>query len=174
MYSFYLQLEMKEIELDDDNDEESTERYPCWACQLKAYSDTWSHARRKRRMEMRQQALKKQKTEDSSSNDVVEPEVDNTELKEPEKNSDPLLVCTLLAREKGKIDDDSDELESEEESETNDQKMLRICLVFESGHGGKQSLETLRQYFVNKLNIREFFHKQNPSKPNKKKRKKKK
>lgn len=160
------------MELDTD-EEDDCEKYPSWACQIIACTDTWSHARRKRRMEMREESLKKQRLEDLNESEKIKLNTNCFELATDKTNTDPLLTCTLLAREKGKKNNDSKEFESDEEC-SSDEKMLRICLVFESGHGGKQSLETLRQYFVNKLNIREFFHKKNPSKPNKRKRKRKK
>ena len=165
---------MKEIQLDDEDQ-------PCWACQLVGYEDTWSHARRKRRMAMRQEALKKQRTENiKSDNEPNTSEIDQLKAVDEndknessdEKTVEPLLVCTLLVGEKDENDKSSSEEYSEED--TNNKKMLRICMLYESGTGGKLSLETLRQYLVNKLNIREYFHKQHPSKPNKKKRKKKK
>lgn len=167
-----LQIKIKEIQLDDDD-------YPCWACQLIGFNDTWSHARRKRRMAMRQEALKKQRIDNpDSSNEIDKLQSDESgsaesEIKSTESN-EPLLVCTLLVGEKSEHVDDSDDAEDDSEKDTNDENMLRICMLFESGTGGKLSLETLRQYLVNKLNIRDFFHKKNPSKPNKKKRKRKK
>lgn len=163
---------MKEIQIDEDD-------YPCWACQLVAVNDMWSHARRKRRMAMREDALKKQRlgNSDEMTEKLIAGSSESTiEESKTNGNDEPLLVCTLLAGGKGKNDDgddDNDDGDSEAENER-DEKILRICMLYESGHGGKQSLETLRQYLVNKLNIREFFHKQQPSKPNKRKRKKKK
>ncbi|XP_058803328.1 U6 small nuclear RNA (adenine-(43)-N(6))-methyltransferase [Phymastichus coffea] len=171
-----LKIKMKEIGLDDDDS-------PCWACQLTGYEDTWSHARRKRRMAKREEALKKQRLENINSVDSENLQIEHkveTDLEVEQQdeantqNEDPLLVCTLLVGEKG-LDNESDKYDSERESEnedSNNEKMLRICMIYESGCGGKLSLEMLRQYLVNKLNIREFFRKQQPSKPNKKKRKK--
>ncbi|XP_031778528.1 U6 small nuclear RNA (adenine-(43)-N(6))-methyltransferase [Nasonia vitripennis] len=168
-----LKIKIKEIQLADDD-------YPCWACQLIGYNDTWSHARRKRRMAMRQEALKKRRVDKSeSSNEIDKLQNDESESTESEiksvESNEPLLVCTLLVGEKSEhVDDSGDNDEDDSEEDTNNEKMLRICMLFESGTGGKLSLETLRQYLVNKLNIRDFFHKKNPSKPNKKKRKRKK
>lgn len=162
---------MKEIGLDDEDD-------PCWACQLTGYIDTWSHARRKRRMAMRQEVLKKQCLVNAESADTENLQMEQNEEQEEGsiRNTDPLLVCTLLVGEKS-LGGDSDEDDDENKSDTGElknEKMLRICMLYESGQGGKLSLETLRQYLVNKLNIRELFRKQQPSKPNKKKRKRKK
>lgn len=165
---------MKEIQIDDEN-------YPCWACQLIGYTDTWSHARRKRRLAMREEAMKKQCVENPESGSQDEkllhqlaPAAENEVI--ISENAKPLLVCTLIVDEKNINNEESSEdidADSNKE-ELIDKKILRICMLFESGSGGKLSLETLRQYLVNKLNIREFFHKQQPSKPNKKKRKRKK
>ncbi|KAJ8679916.1 hypothetical protein QAD02_015703 [Eretmocerus hayati] len=162
-----LQIQMKEIEFDDDDQ-------ACWAAQLIGHKDTWSHSRRKRRQAIRAEAIKKQKLENSESHDEIETLTADPEPLEktstPIQNSDPLLVCTLIAGEKND-NDDRDESGTSSDEESNEEKMLGICLLFESGHGGKLSLETLRQYLVNKLDIREFFHKQRASKPNRKKRK---
>lgn len=169
----FLQVEMKEIDLGDDDD-------PCWACQLTASSNTWTHARRKRRMAMHQEALKRQCIENSESGIKTEklqadqPEIAECGDKSTEK-TEPLLVCTLIVGEKNESEDEDDSEEDDEEAPAaGDKKMLGICMLFESGHGGKLSLETLRQYLVNKLNIREFFQNQNPSRASKKKKKKKK
>ncbi|XP_014212284.1 U6 small nuclear RNA (adenine-(43)-N(6))-methyltransferase [Copidosoma floridanum] len=166
-----LQIEIKEIELDDDD---------CWACQLKSYSDTWTHARRKRRMFMCGTPLKKQCLDESANLNNATKSSKGTDL-ELTKNEvtaidtkEPILVCTLLVGEKYENDKEDENKDDSESDSTINKKMLRICMVFESGTGGKLNLETLRQYLVNKLNIREFFRKQQPSKPNKKKRREKK
>jgi hypothetical protein len=157
---YLFQINMQEIEFKDD--------YPCWACQLKSYCDTWTHARRKRRMNMRQEALKKQCIRSSESNNEIEElELNQSELiqhaDKSKHSNEPLLICTLVIGENSEICDNNEKVE--------DMKIFKICMVFESGYGGKLSLETLRQYLINKLDIQNFLQKQNPNKPNKKKRK---
>lgn len=45
-----------------------------------------------------------------------------------------------------------------------DNSQFKISLIFESGSGGRNALESFRQFLVNKLNVREYFQKQFKSK----------
>ncbi|XP_011506409.1 PREDICTED: methyltransferase-like protein 16 homolog [Ceratosolen solmsi marchali] len=156
-----LNIKIKEIEFSAD--------YPCWACKLKGHYDTWTHARRKRRMIKRQEALKKSCIENSEFNNEMESAQFNRSGPTPPneddgtKSAEPLLICTLVVGENSET--------SESNEKNDDTKIFKICMIYESGCGGKVSLETLRQYIINKLKIRDFWQKQNSSKPNKRKRK---
>lgn len=89
----------------------------------------------------------------NTSKNIVE-EQTIKELQETVKK-EPLLICNFFA-----------EL-IEHEAKNND---VKIFMVLEKGTGGKNALETFRQYLINKLDIREYFQKSH-EKPNKKKRK---
>ncbi|XP_034188511.2 U6 small nuclear RNA (adenine-(43)-N(6))-methyltransferase [Osmia lignaria lignaria] len=145
-----------------------------WSCQLIAENDTWSHARRKRRLAQRQ--MNKSRDHDredtNTSNDLtkncseelienntkdnttaqkqVQLSAENVDMKEP------LLICSFFV-----------EPIEHEEPENDD---LKISMIFEKGTGGINALETFKQYLINKLDVREYFQKQ-CARPNKKKRK---
>ncbi|XP_046621903.1 U6 small nuclear RNA (adenine-(43)-N(6))-methyltransferase isoform X1 [Neodiprion virginianus] len=143
-----------------------------WCCQLMADEDTWSHGRRKRRM-MANQSLpskrpcpdifsendsEKQEALDASFGDDSEREEKTTALPngvntQPVKGS--FLICDLVV---GEIEPNDNE------------KKLKISMIFESGSGGRNALETLRQYFINKLNVREFIKAQSSVKNKQRKR----
>ena len=157
---------MKSIEIKD-------QCQPCWACQVTAYENTWTHSRRKRRMATKINLLTKIPRLINSSLDKKIKEskdslITDSYLKEEigTVNNNPLLICSVLVSEISQEDEDSND-------EIIDNKVIRICLIFESGHGGKLTLETLRQYLVNKLNVREYFCKQKFKKVNKKREKRK-
>lgn len=143
-----------------------------WSCQLIAENDTWSHARRKRRLAQRQ--MNRSDTSDAentdatsvtqsrSSSEVIKASSGDTNeqrqvLPPTEGSKDPLLVCNFFV----------ELIEQEEESENDD---VKISMVFEKGRGGRNALETFKQYLINKLDVRQHFQKQ-CARPNKKKRK---
>jgi len=85
---------------------------------------------------------------------------------EHEKSSDkkilecvPILTCKLLV-----------EIASCEETIVQDD-VFRIWMIFENGSGGLDALQSLRQYLINKLDVREKIV--NPSKSIKKRKGKK-
>ncbi|CAK9809465.1 RNA N6-adenosine-methyltransferase METTL16 [Anthophora plagiata] len=146
-----------------------------WSCQLIAENDTWTHARRKRRLAKR---LRKQSNDyDAESTVTTNKAVESSVQKSIEDNSgnidkqytdatsteksiakEPLLICNFFV-----------EVIEHEESENDD---IKISIVFEKGSGGKNALETFRQYLINKLNIREYFQKQHANKKKRKRLKK--
>ena len=69
------------------------------------------------------------------------------------------LKCHVLLQET--------EPDSEDEAELKEE--LQLSFVFEDGTGGKQAQETLKQYIINRLNIREHILKSNPKKRKRKK-----
>ncbi|XP_024941778.1 U6 small nuclear RNA (adenine-(43)-N(6))-methyltransferase isoform X2 [Cephus cinctus] len=164
-----------------------------WACRLTCYKDTWSHARKKRRMVKAQETNAKKictaestaqtqlKTSDSGkivseadlpnitsdkNNDSVNVNEEPSTLVDSSsktESADPLLVCSLLLTEM-----------KNENEECNTEETKRLCMrmIYEKGHGGKNSLEMFRQYLINKLNVREYLQKQGSSKASKRKKKK--
>ncbi|XP_023288443.1 U6 small nuclear RNA (adenine-(43)-N(6))-methyltransferase-like [Orussus abietinus] len=146
-----------------------------WGCRITTYEDTWTHARRRRRMAIRSKDAKtSDEPRSTNTTDRVEIE-DSLDRKTPtpqevsdlgtnnntvpnlqldikcpsmSKNSteEPFLICCLFINE---MDGTSDE-ENSSESEKSD---FKLSLIFESGRGGKNALQTLRQYLINKLNI---------------------
>ncbi|XP_624889.3 U6 small nuclear RNA (adenine-(43)-N(6))-methyltransferase [Apis mellifera] len=158
-----LNVQIKELNLPIDN-------FNGWSCQLIAENDTWSHARRKRRLAQRLmnqfidhntkcitttnniEHSTKKLMKNTSKNIIEEQtikELQETVIKEP------LLICNFFV-----------EL-IEHEAKNND---VKIFMILEKGTGGKNALETFRQYLINKLDIREYFQKSH-ERPNKKKRK---
>lgn len=143
-----------------------------WTCRLKAYEDTWSHARRKRRMAQRQEeCAKKSRVEisvaaKSDKNCTEGNEVGETESCCLVRATNPLLECGMIVGE-------FEENEAGEESE--DGTLVKICLLYEDGHGGKNAMETFRQHLINKLCVREYLlSKSKSNSPKKKKRRDKK
>lgn len=64
---------------------------------IQAYENTWTHQRRKRRMEKRLAGCKRQKTNDSGSHIVSDDERTDKNL-DTTLNSKPLFVATLVLR----------------------------------------------------------------------------
>ncbi|XP_076627551.1 U6 small nuclear RNA (adenine-(43)-N(6))-methyltransferase [Colletes latitarsis] len=162
-----LNIQIKELNLPIDD-------FHGWSCQLIAENDTWSYARRKRRLARRQ--MDQPGTESTNcaniAHDVIEKPVEkliesNSENTDKRKqveisvqesvNKDPLLVCSFFV----------EVIEHDEDFECDNAK---ISMVFEKGSGGKNALETFRQYLINKLNVREYLQTQH-ARPTKKKRK---
>ncbi|XP_076653769.1 uncharacterized protein LOC143359610 isoform X2 [Halictus rubicundus] len=148
-----LHVDIKELNLPIDD-------FNGWSCQLIAKNDSWTHARRKRRLAQRKmnQNIDDNITEESShdndkkiTNDQIE-KADCSDIKEP------LLVCNFFV----------ELIENEEESGSDN---IRISMVFEKGSGGKNALETFKQCLINKLNIRDCFQKQHTVSPTKKRKK---
>lgn len=161
-----IQVKMKELNLPIDD-------FNGWSCQVIAENDTWSHARRKRRLAQRLMKkadnqdtgniietndLAKKCAEEFNENSIQSIDEQQKIEKSPEKAvaKECFLVCNFFA-----------EVIENEESEGDD---VKISMVFEKGSGGKNALETLRQYLINKLDIREYCQKQH-AKPSKNRRK---
>lgn len=142
-----------------------------WVCEIIATERSWEHSRRKRRLMQRQLALKKLKGE-FAENDCSEFEADidvrakapsaeesnerlnnnslikfenNAENRDKEssdkKSDEPLLVCTLRV-ERGDI-----ECEKGAARDT-----FRIQMT--TDNGGTDALHSLRQYLINRLQVR--------------------
>lgn len=130
------QAELKKIDVDGVDDE--------LVYQMTASQDSWTHARRKRRLEMSSEsASKKARVEGEQVSESTET-----------SKQEPFLVCNMIVQA------------IEEE-----QKVLRISMIFCSGRGGKSALENLRQWLVNKLNVREYFLQKNALNRKEKRRK---
>ncbi|KOX68641.1 Methyltransferase-like protein 16 [Melipona quadrifasciata] len=145
-----LQIQIKELNLPIDG-------FNGWSCQLIAKNDTWSHARRKRRLAQR---LMNQSVDHDTECTTVINTAENSAEKLLKNNSgdknEPLLICSVFA-----------EVIEHEEAENDD---VKISMIYEKGTGGKNALEMFRQYLINKLGIRKYFQKQYEN-SNKKKRK---
>lgn len=130
--------------------------------------------RRKRRL-AQQSALKRVKGENNKcieANTCAEEtsiETGNSAKNSDEESSDkelrdkngPLLVCKFWV-----------EAESRNNSQdiiTQPDEILRIWMVFENGYGGLDALHSLRQYLINKLEVKEKIL-DNPSKTKRKKK----
>lgn len=157
-----LNVQIKELNLPIDD-------FNGWSRQLVAENDTWSYARRKRRLVQRQ--TKNHDRENTSTSNLTEhlPEklIENNSkdtieqetippLKEKSVAEEPLLICNFFV-----------ELIEHDEPENDN---IKISMIFEKGTGGRNALETFKQYLINKLNLREYIQKQ-CARPNKKKRK---
>ncbi|CAL7947339.1 unnamed protein product [Xylocopa violacea] len=155
-----LNVEIRELNLPIDD-------FNGWSCQLIAKNNTWLHARRKRRLAQRM--MNRSKDHDTNDTTVLNGAVqestteklseDNSENVINEQNQmsmeEPLLICNLFV-----------EVVEHEESEDD----VKISMVFEKGTGGKNALETFRQYLINKLDVKVYSQKQH-GRPNKRKRK---
>ncbi|KAK1133799.1 hypothetical protein K0M31_011587 [Melipona bicolor] len=145
-----LQIQIKELNLPIDG-------FNGWSCQLIAKNDTWSHARRKRRLAQR---LINQSVDHDTECTTVINTAENSAEKLLKNNlgdkNEPLLICSVFA-----------EVIEHEEAENDD---VKISMIYEKGTGGKNALEMFRQYLINKLGVREYFQKQYEN-SNKKKRK---
>lgn len=148
-----------------------------WICRIIAQENTWVHTRRKRRLAQRQLALKELKGEggeDIEINSSVEEkndtdETENSELStEKERNEEersdkvlvPILACKLCVK-----------IESTNVEETVAQNdVCKIWMIFENGSGGLEALQSLRQYLINKLEVREVVLR-DTTKPVKKRKK---
>ncbi|XP_034943490.1 U6 small nuclear RNA (adenine-(43)-N(6))-methyltransferase [Chelonus insularis] len=161
-----LKIEIKEIKLDD-------EETNCWTCQLTAQNNTWTHARRKRRIAMqlaKRDSKKSRLSEDEETTSSIVEEKNNDESpvdSSPTEHHLPFLNITLGI---GKLNEGSDGEENKEENE-----YIKIFMIYHNGEGGKNGLESFKQYLINKLGIRDYFQQRNKqinSKSPKKKKKK--
>ncbi|XP_033321603.2 U6 small nuclear RNA (adenine-(43)-N(6))-methyltransferase isoform X1 [Megalopta genalis] len=131
-----------------------------WSCQLVARNDSWSHSRRKRRLAQRKinQEADCHNEEESSEHGgriAIDQIEDGTNCSDTEE---PFLVCNFFV----------ELIENEEEFESDS---IRISMVFEKGRGGRNALETFKQYLINKLDIKDCLQKQQTMLSPKKKRK---
>ncbi|KAG5346198.1 MET16 methyltransferase, partial [Acromyrmex charruanus] len=158
-----LNIKLQDVPIPEDS-------FDNWACRATARKRSWEHMRRKRRL-AQQSALKRAKRESGECNAVEETsiEIRNSAKNSDEESSDkelsdkngPLLVCKFWV-----------EAESRNDSQdiiTQPDEILRIWIVFENGYGGLDALHSLRQYLINKLEVREKIL-DNPSKTKKKKK----
>ncbi|XP_014474028.1 PREDICTED: methyltransferase-like protein 16 homolog [Dinoponera quadriceps] len=183
-----LNIKLQEVPVPEGN-------FDGWVCRLTAKERTWEHARRKRRL-AQQLALKKLKNaecteanvhtvetsetvpvaEESSSSItlVAEENVKHADGNSPEETlpvgkerngessgkSVPLLTCELWV-----------EIESPEIEETIPQDdVFKMWMIFKNGSGGLEALQSLRQYLINRLEVKKT-ESHDSSKPAKKKRK---
>ncbi|XP_067213904.1 uncharacterized protein [Linepithema humile] len=186
-----INIKLQDVPVNEDN-------FDGWMCRIIAGEKSWEHSRRKRRLAQRETALKRLKNESDECiktnaiqeiSSTVTKEDDNNEQvnknpsdepssstvqvrndtsssneknfakKVPEKRV-PLLVCKLCVQ-----------IESPEcDEETLMQDVFRIWMLFENGSGGLEALQSLRQYLINKLQVREKIG-DSLSKPVKKRRK---
>jgi len=146
---YYQQIKLQDVPIPEDS-------FDSWACRITARKRSWEHMRRKRRL-AQQSALKRVKGE---SGECIEVEKTSIETGNSTKNSDeessdkelsdkngPLLICKFWI-----------EIESRNDSQditTQPDEILRIWMVFENGYGGLDALHSLRQYLINKLEVRE-------------------
>lgn len=166
IHVFFYSRQIRVEELSVDKPESS-----CWACRLMIDEDTWSHERRKRRMMANENVTipSKKICLDASSEDndhTEEPKSTDFDIREIKGS---FLLCNLIVGAMKADEDYSDEDDDDEDEE----KRMKISMYFEGGSGGRNAMETLRQYLINKLGLREVF-KEKTSAKNKQRSKKKK
>lgn len=168
-----IKLSLQQINLQDLSISEDS--FDSWSGRIIARERSWEHARRKRRLAQRQIMLKRVKDEGEEYIEANVGKISNSisVIKEPndigqanknssdetltikaenEESSDkkvlervPLLTCKLWI-----------EIESSEYEEAIVQDdVFRIWMIFENGSGGLNALQSLRQYLINKLDVRE-------------------
>ncbi|KYM95659.1 PREDICTED: methyltransferase-like protein 16 homolog [Cyphomyrmex costatus] len=166
-----LNVKLQDVPIPEDS-------FDSWACQVTARKRSWEHMRRKRRLAQRS-ALKRAKSENGECIEAnTYAEETSIETGDSANNSDevssdkelpdkdgPLLVCKLWV-EAENCDDSQDII-------TQSDEILRIWMLFENGYGGLDALHSLRQYLINKLDVREKIL-DNPSKTKRKKKRVKK
>lgn len=163
------QIKLQDLSIPEDSSDS-------WLGRITVREKSWEHARRKRRL-AQQIALKRVKDKDEEHNkvNVKTGEYSNSisiikepnDIKQDNKNSSdkissirseneessdkkvfecvPLLTCKLWI-----------EIESSECEEAIVQSdIFRIWMIFENGSGGLDALQSLRQYLINKLDVRE-------------------
>ncbi|KAM0726534.1 RNA N6-adenosine-methyltransferase mettl16 [Formica fusca] len=164
-----LNIKLQDLSIPEDSSDS-------WLGRITVREKSWEHARRKRRL-AQQIALKRVKDKDEEHNkvNVKTGEYSNSisiikepnDIKQDNKNSSdkissiraeneessdkkvfecvPLLTCKLWI-----------EIESSECEEAIVQSdIFRIWMIFENGSGGLDALQSLRQYLINKLDVRE-------------------
>ncbi|CAL1689636.1 unnamed protein product [Lasius platythorax] len=163
-----LNINLQDLSISEDS-------FDSWSGRIIARERSWEHARRKRRLAQRQLMLKRVKDEGEEYIEANVGKISNSTsvIKEPndigqanknssdetltikaenEESSDkkvlervPLLTCKLWI-----------EIESSEYEEAIVQDdVFRIWMIFENGSGGLNALQSLRQYLINKLDVRE-------------------
>ncbi|KYN21317.1 Putative methyltransferase METT10D [Trachymyrmex cornetzi] len=156
-----LNIELQDIPIPENS-------FDSWVCRITARKRSWEHMRRKRRS-AQQFALKRAKGESGecieantcaeetsikTGNSMKSSDEESSDKELSEKN-DPLLVCKFWV-----------EVESRNDSQdiiTQPNEIFRIWMVFENGYDGLDALHSLRQYLINKLEVREKIL-DNPSK----------
>lgn len=132
---------MEELKLKNNNSNN-------WVCNLKTYEDTWSHARRKRRLASREVIdAKKPRLND----DIVDEQVNSingNSLNQKINNTETKNVYLDFSITVVLINND-------------DKNNIRINLILHNGNGGKIGIETFRQYLINKFNIKNFLKQKN-------------
>ncbi|XP_012536782.1 U6 small nuclear RNA (adenine-(43)-N(6))-methyltransferase [Monomorium pharaonis] len=146
-----LNIKLQDVPIPEDS-------FDCWVCQITTGERSWEHMRRKRRL-AQQAALKRAKGDDSEyienvhteetsiiENDTKSSHGENSNKQLPDKHS-PLLVCTLWI--------ETESLDDSQNVITQPNEVFRIWMVFDNGSGGLDALHSLRQYLINKMEIRE-------------------
>ncbi|XP_044015193.1 U6 small nuclear RNA (adenine-(43)-N(6))-methyltransferase, partial [Aphidius gifuensis] len=129
-----LKIEMKELKLKNDSSNS-------WVCNLKTYEDTWSHARRKRRLASRETIESKKPRLDDEQVNLINGNSLNQQINYTETKNIYLEFSITVVL----INTDN----------------IRINLILHNGNGGKIGLETFRQYLINKFNIKNFLKQKN-------------
>lgn len=140
-----LQIDIKELTLINDE-------FDGWTFELSCNEDTWSHARRKRRMLMQkeQSTIKKICTEnDTELKQEIPCRTSSSVDSHLSNNKEPYLVLNLAI---GKLNFDANNSKSTDANEE-----IKIYMIYQSGYGGKNALETFKQYLINKFDIREYI-----------------
>ncbi|KAI4503682.1 hypothetical protein M0802_001085 [Mischocyttarus mexicanus] len=138
------------------------ERTPKWVCKFTAKNDTWTHARRKRRVAERENKdCKKIKLENTA---VTEQTNTKSEVGIIERTNVKDEDIQLVFKKDTEISDNKDNflvfflfVDVLNDKNDPDKKIVKICLYFESGTGGRNSMERLRQYLINKLDVRVYY-----------------
>ncbi|EZA50536.1 Methyltransferase-like protein [Ooceraea biroi] len=167
-----------------------------WMCRIVAKEKSWEHARRKRRLALRQTAPKRlddgggkcieETVNDKDTSDAIAEGPNDTG--QANKNSD--ATSTIITVEGNNAEGASDESSEEKvlderipvltcklcvetrSSECDEDDVFRIWMVYENGSGGLDALHSLRQYLINRLGVRGKIL-DNSSKDSKKQRRKK-
>ncbi|KAK0087431.1 hypothetical protein PV325_001028 [Microctonus aethiopoides] len=140
-----LKIDIKELTLLNDE-------FDGWTFELSCNEDTWSHARRKRRMLMQrdQSTIKKICIEsDTELKQEIPCRTSSSVDSHLPNNKKPYLVLNLAI---GKLNIDVNNSKSTDANEE-----IKIYMIYQSGYGGKNALETFKQYLINKFDIREYI-----------------
>ncbi|XP_043472715.1 U6 small nuclear RNA (adenine-(43)-N(6))-methyltransferase [Leptopilina heterotoma] len=145
-----LNIQLKEIQFEEREN-------LFWACQLTTDHDSWCQARRKRRMSLQLESASKKirnsvnsESQSFSASNIVTQKNEKTLRLESDGPFLEFILLLYLIQSDGEINEDNSQ--------------FKISLIFESGSGGRNALESFRQFLVNKLNVREYFQKQFKSK----------
>ncbi|XP_011307319.1 methyltransferase-like protein 16 homolog [Fopius arisanus] len=157
-----LHIEIEELNLEDED-------LDIWTCQFRATEDSWSHARRKRRLALRLEQECKARPEASDTPSRL---TDNS-VNPPDhsRSRELFLEATLAIGEVSEPVEDSEVPENSSQSPHH--QKIKISMILQGGTGGKIALETFRQFLINKLGVRDFFHSKSTSKTSNKRRKRK-